>query len=72
VGGATAAGAATGSAGGAPQGGAAPALSRCSGKGAGHSGISGSITQQAITNYHPNVVLLMIGTNDINGKIDIS
>lgn len=40
--------------------------------GTGHSGISGSITDQAISNYHPNIVLLMIGTNDINGNIDIS
>jgi lysophospholipase L1-like esterase len=40
--------------------------------GTGHSGISGSITDQAISNYHPNIVLLMIGTNDINGNFDIS
>jgi lysophospholipase L1-like esterase len=40
--------------------------------GTGHSGISGSITDQAIANYHPNIVLLMIGTNDINGNIDIA
>jgi len=40
--------------------------------GSGHSGISGSITDQAIANYHPNIVLLMIGTNDINGNVDIA
>ncbi len=40
--------------------------------GTGHSGISGSITDQAIANYHPNIVLLMIGTNDINGNIDVA
>jgi lysophospholipase L1-like esterase len=38
----------------------------------GHSGISGQITDQAIANYHPNIVLLMIGTNDINGNVDIA
>jgi lysophospholipase L1-like esterase len=38
----------------------------------GHSGISGSITQQALANYQPNIVLLMIGTNDINGNVDIA
>ena len=37
----------------------------------GHSGISGSITDQAIANFHPNIVLLMIGTNDINGNVDV-
>jgi lysophospholipase L1-like esterase len=40
--------------------------------GSGKSGISGQITDQAIANYHPNIVLLMIGTNDINGNIDIA
>jgi lysophospholipase L1-like esterase len=39
---------------------------------ASHSGISGSITNQAIDNYHPHIVLLMIGTNDINGYVDIT
>ena len=38
----------------------------------GKNGISGQITDQAISNYHPNIVLLMIGTNDINGNIDIT
>ncbi|MET0790784.1 MAG: SGNH/GDSL hydrolase family protein [Polyangiaceae bacterium] len=36
----------------------------------GHSGISGSITDQALANFSPNIVLLMIGTNDINGNIE--
>jgi len=40
--------------------------------GTGHSGISGSITNSALTNYKPNIVLLMIGTNDINGNIDVT
>jgi lysophospholipase L1-like esterase len=40
--------------------------------GGGNSGISGSITDQAISNYHPNIVLLMIGTNDVNGNIDVA
>ena len=38
----------------------------------GHSGISGSITDQALANLHPNIVLLMIGTNDINGNVDVA
>jgi lysophospholipase L1-like esterase len=38
---------------------------------AGHNGISGSITDQAIANYRPHIVLLMIGTNDINGNVDV-
>jgi lysophospholipase L1-like esterase len=40
--------------------------------GTGNSGISGAITDQAIANYHPNIVLLMIGTNDINGNVDVA
>jgi lysophospholipase L1-like esterase len=40
--------------------------------GTGTSGISGSITDQAIANYHPSIVLLMIGTNDVNGNIDVA
>ena len=40
--------------------------------GSGNSGISGSITDQAMANYHPNIVLLMIGTNDVNGNIDVA
>lgn len=39
---------------------------------AGHSGISGMITQNALQNYQPHIVLLMIGTNDINGNVDIN
>jgi len=39
---------------------------------AGHSGISGAITNGALDNYHPHVVLLMIGTNDINGNVDVA
>ena len=38
----------------------------------GHSGISGSITDQALSNYMPHIVLLMIGTNDINGNVDVA
>ncbi len=38
--------------------------------GTGHNGISGQITDSAISNNHPGIVLLMIGTNDINGNID--
>lgn len=40
--------------------------------GSGSSGISGSITDQAMASYHPNIVLLMIGTNDVNGNIDVA
>ncbi len=37
----------------------------------GHSGISGQITSQALaTGAH--IVLLMIGTNDINGNVDVN
>jgi lysophospholipase L1-like esterase len=36
----------------------------------GHSGISGNITNSAMSNYKPHIVLLMIGTNDINGNVD--
>ena len=39
--------------------------------GPGFSGISGQITESALDNYHPNIVLLMIGTNDINGNNDL-
>jgi lysophospholipase L1-like esterase len=35
-----------------------------------HNGISGQITQSALANYSPNIVLLKIGTNDINGNVD--
>lgn len=30
------------------------------------------ITDNALANYHPHIVLLMIGTNDINGNFDIA
>lgn len=40
--------------------------------GGSNSGISGSITDQAMSSYHPNIVLLMIGTNDVNGNIDVA
>jgi hypothetical protein len=40
--------------------------------GPGHSGISGMITDQAMSTYRPHIVLLMIGTNDINGNFDIA
>ncbi|MBN2574048.1 MAG: hypothetical protein JXP73_05735 [Deltaproteobacteria bacterium] len=36
----------------------------------GHSGISGTVTNNALANYKPHIVLLMIGTNDINGNVD--
>jgi lysophospholipase L1-like esterase len=36
----------------------------------GHSGISGTITQNALSSGKPHIVLLMIGTNDINGNVD--
>jgi lysophospholipase L1-like esterase len=35
-------------------------------------GISGQITDRALSMYRPHIVLLMIGTNDINGNIDIA
>jgi lysophospholipase L1-like esterase len=36
----------------------------------GGAGIAGDITNRAMTNYTPHIVLLMIGTNDINGNVD--
>jgi lysophospholipase L1-like esterase len=39
---------------------------------AGHSGISGQITDSALSMYHPHIVLLMIGTNDLNGNVDVN
>ena len=38
----------------------------------GHSGISGSITNDALDDFSPHIVLLMIGTNDINGNVDVA
>jgi lysophospholipase L1-like esterase len=40
--------------------------------GGGNGGIAGSITDNAISSYHPNIVLLMIGTNDLNDNIDVT
>jgi len=37
----------------------------------GHSGISGSITDNALSDFSPDIVLLMIGTNDIYGNVDV-
>ena len=37
----------------------------------GKNGISGQLTDSALSNYHPNIVLLKIGTNDINSNIDV-
>jgi lysophospholipase L1-like esterase len=38
----------------------------------GHSGISGAITEDALDDFEPHIVLLMIGTNDINGNVDVA
>jgi lysophospholipase L1-like esterase len=40
--------------------------------GGGNGGIAGTITDTAIATYHPNIVLLMIGTNDLNDNIDVT
>jgi lysophospholipase L1-like esterase len=40
--------------------------------GGGNGAIAGAITDSAISAYHPNIVLLMIGTNDINLNLDIA
>jgi lysophospholipase L1-like esterase len=40
--------------------------------GGGQGALAGTITDTAISMYHPNIVLLMIGTNDINGNINTS
>jgi lysophospholipase L1-like esterase len=40
--------------------------------GGGQGAIAGSITDTAISRFHPHIVLLMIGTNDINGNINVS
>ncbi len=37
----------------------------------GRSGISPAITDTAISTYHPNIILLMIGTNDVNLSVDL-
>ena len=36
------------------------------------SGIGGAITDNAIKNYKPNIILLMIGTNDMHDSLDLS
>jgi lysophospholipase L1-like esterase len=38
---------------------------------AGHTGIS-PLVQGAITMFHPHIILLMIGTNDVNGNVDLA
>src|SRR4029077_14628936 len=40
--------------------------------GGGNGALAGSVTDTAISTYHPNIVLLMIGTNDINGNINVA
>ena len=40
--------------------------------GGGQGAIAGTLTDTAISTYHPNIVLLMIGTNDLNGNIDVA
>ncbi|HXU03887.1 MAG TPA: SGNH/GDSL hydrolase family protein [Polyangia bacterium] len=40
--------------------------------GGGQGAIAGTITDTAISMFHPNIVLLMIGTNDINGNMNVS
>ena len=40
--------------------------------GGGNGPIAGTVTDSAISTYHPNIVLLMIGTNDINGNINVA
>ncbi len=40
--------------------------------GGGQGALAGTITDKAISTHHPNIVLLMIGTNDINGNINVS
>jgi len=40
--------------------------------GGGQGALAGSITDNAISMYHPHIVLLMVGTNDINGNINVS
>jgi len=39
--------------------------------GPGYAGIAGPITDNALASYSPHIVLLMIGTNDVNGFIEI-
>ncbi len=37
-----------------------------------HNGISGSLVDGAISMFHPHIILLHIGTNDINGNVNIA
>ena len=38
----------------------------------GFTGISGMLTADAISMFHPHVILLAIGTNDINGNLNVA
>ena len=40
--------------------------------GGGQGALAGTVTDTAIAMYHPHIVLLMVGTNDINGNINVS
>jgi lysophospholipase L1-like esterase len=40
--------------------------------GGGNGPIAGTVTDTALSMFHPNIVLLMIGTNDINMNIDVA
>lgn len=40
--------------------------------GGGNGSIAGSVTDTALSTYRPHIVLLMIGTNDINGNINVA
>jgi lysophospholipase L1-like esterase len=40
--------------------------------GGGQGALAGTVTDTAIAMYRPHIVLLMIGTNDINGNINVS
>jgi lysophospholipase L1-like esterase len=40
--------------------------------GGGQGALAGAVTDNAIAMYRPHIVLLMIGTNDINGNINVS
>ncbi|HEX2657580.1 MAG TPA: GDSL-type esterase/lipase family protein, partial [Polyangia bacterium] len=40
--------------------------------GGGSGALGGTITNSALSTYHPHIVLLKIGTNDINGNIDVA
>lgn len=40
--------------------------------GGGQGAIAGTVADKAISSTHPHIVLLMIGTNDLNGNIDVA